>query len=483
MACGCGETTAEATPTADTELKTETTPAETDNGRENVKDSLPETMDFGGVSMRVLARTGDADTKMEFVAEELTGDVINDAVFHRNNSVAERLNVAMEINGDDTVTRHSGLSGRIKNSVTADSDDFDLVANAMFDTMKLVPENCFLALNGLPHLDFDAPWYNGAFFELTDLNGKNYVAMGELAQTMTSGAFVMFFNKKILNDYYKDEINLYEEVLSGEWTLDRLIELCEPVYTDVNGNGELDEEDVYGNYYRNQKMLGADSFLGASRILLLEITEEGQVLYNGNSERMASFCEKMNSLLFVGNKTYRGEFNDDTVMIPLAEDHTLFSTWMISGIDQLRDMESPFGIIPMPKLDLNQEDYTTYAHDGSSAFALPITNSQTEATAAFLEAMSAESYRTVTPAYFETALKTKYSRDSETAQMLDIVVEGIYLDAAYIYGQNVGTPVDKVRGILSSSTECEKYASTMASAEKSMVSSMEKLIEQYKKLG
>ena len=39
------------------------------NGRSNVKDSLPDDLDFGGATLHFLTRGGDRDTEMEFKAE------------------------------------------------------------------------------------------------------------------------------------------------------------------------------------------------------------------------------------------------------------------------------------------------------------------------------------------------------------------------------------------------------------------------------
>ena len=161
---------------------------------------------------------------------------------------------------------------------------------------------------------------------------------------------------------------------------------------------------------------------------------------------------------------------------------TMFTTWLLTGVNYLRDMEDDYGIIPMPKLDEAQESYTAYCHNGSSVFGIPTTENEPDKIAAFMEAMAAETYRVVTPAYFETALKGKYSRDSETSQMLDIIVSGVYLDIGYIYGSSLGAPIDKMRQVLSSSTQCEKAISTMTKIEKSVISGMEKIIEKYEAL-
>ena len=45
-----------------------------------------------------------------------------------------------------------------------------------------------------------------------------------------------------------------------------------------------------------------------------------------------------------------------------------------------------------------------------------------------LEALACESYKSVVPAYYEIALKTKYTRDEDSARMLDIIFENRVFD-------------------------------------------------------
>lgn len=306
--------------------------------------------------------------------------------------------------------------------------------------------------------------------------------MGELGQTMISGAFVMFFNKDLFDEFYKGEINLYEVVNSGEWILDKMTALCEGVYTDKNGNGIVDDGDTVGHFFTDTLTLGADSFFGACKIDYIKKADDGTYVYNANGERMVEFTERMHKLLFEGNNTLRTPNNNEQIMDTMLNRSTIFTTWMLSGINYLRDMEDNFGILPMPKLNEAQEIYTVYTHDGSSTFSIPTTEQNPEAVSAFLEAMSAESYRVVTPAYFETAVKSKYSRDSETSQMLDIIVSGVYLDFSYIFGQNIGRPIDVIRTMLGDSTSCENAMSRIKSAERPTMLLTERLINEYQKM-
>ena len=186
--------------------------------------------------------------------------------------------------------------------------------------------------------------------------------------------------------------------------------------------------------------------------------------------------------LFENNNTCRLPYNNEDIMKTMVNDQTMFTTWMLTGINYLRDMKDDFGIIPMPKLDETQKEYNAFCHDGSSSFSIPITENSPNMVAAFLEAMCAETYRTVTPAYFETALKGKYSRDSETSQMLDLIVSGIYLDIAYIYGDNLQSPIGDLRTILGSPTAHSKAVSTMTSKEKQMLKRMDTIIKEYESI-
>lgn len=190
----------------------------------------------------------------------------------------------------------------------------------------------------------------------------------------------------------------------------------------------------------------------------------------------------MHSLLFENNNTCRLPYNNETIMTTMINDQTIFTTWMLTGVNYLRDMQSDFGIIPMPKLDENQAEYKTYVHDGTTVFCIPTTTPDADMSAAVLEAMCAETYRTVTPAYFETVLKDKYARDSETSQMLDIIAASVYLDIGYIYGPTLGHPIDAIRTILSSGTECERASSTLASKETQYMTNIEKIDSQFAEL-
>ncbi len=449
-----------------------------ENSRKYAKDDLPE-LDFEGAKIRVLSRVGDEDCRIEFNVEEESGDVVEDAVYNRNLAVEERLNVEI-VNLQMDVNRHDFPTDDLKNSVLAGSDDYDVFSGPLARSANLITAGYFTDFTKLDYIDLDKPWWNQSHAELSALDGRLFAVTGELALTMISGAYCVFFNSDIFKEYHPD-VNLYEVVLNGEWTLDKLYDLCKGTYRDLNGNTQFDENDFAGLYVREKQCLMADAMVGGANLELAVFTDGKESMeMTVVTERSVELVEKIRQIVYDTTTTVRGSYNDETVMTPMNNGTCIFTPWMLGAINYLRDMKDDYGIVPMPKLNDAQEEYTTYSHNGLSIFAIPKTCTDPNRTAAFLEAMAAATYRSVTPVYFETAMKVKYARDNETSQMLDMIVESVYLDAATAYGSLIGGPLDIFRNTFISSAECDSFTSTVASKQAQYNSLIKKLYSDYK---
>ena len=102
-----------------------------------------------------------------------------------------------------------------------------------------------------------------------------------------------------------------------------------------------------------------------------------------------------------------------------------------------------------------------------------------EMSATILEAINAESYKSVVPAYYETALKEKYTRDEgETAEMLDFITERVYFDFGMVNRASLGG----VKSFLGKNLHAgaENITSAWESSRQSYELLLEKLIETYK---
>ena len=117
----------------------------------------------------------------------------------------------------------------------------------------------------------------------------------------------------------------------------------------------------------------------------------------------------------------------------VVADASLFNNGLMRGASEFRDMTDDFGFLPSPKLDEAQESYQNLVGDCVLFTVIPVTCINAEMAAAVLEALNAQTYRTVTPAWYEVTLKLKYSRDLIASDIIDLIHDSIYTSFLFAY--------------------------------------------------
>ena len=140
---------------------------------------------------------------------------------------------------------------------------------------------------------------------------------------------------------------------------------------------------------------------------------------------------------------------------------------------EFRNMTDQYGIIPIPKMEEAQEKYYTFLHDQFTAFGIVSTvkEDRLQMMGAFLEAMAAESYKSLVPTYYELALKTKYVSDEESGEMLDMIYKTIFIDAGVLYTKSLSSIHQQLRTVVKSENN------TIASMFKAQGKVIDKLLE------
>ena len=138
-------------------------------------------------------------------------------------------------------------------------------------------------------------------------------------------------------------------------------------------------------------------------------------------------------VIFTENNSTRIPGNYSIGSKMFTEDRVLFYGEVLSYVINLREMETPFGVLPIPKYDDAQEDYITYCESNASAVGIPMMTTEPDKVTAVLEALAIQSYLNLTPAYYDISLQRKYARDDESAEMLDIALAHRVYDIGRIY--------------------------------------------------
>lgn len=233
------ETTADTAATADSEAETDD---ETDDG--NIRSW--EGLTFDGAEINIVGRT-EATYAIDFYAEEITGEAVNDAVYNRNAKVDNDLAVQLNyINGSDD---YNTFFTNVRNSVSAADGAYDIVSSYAYFAAPLSLEKLFTNLHTVPNLALTNSWYNQSFVNDMTVNGQLDFVIGDLTLTATDRMIITFFNKEQAQRWIPD-VNLYEDVYEGKWTVDYLASLVSNVWEDKNGNGKIDPADVFGLSYQ-----------------------------------------------------------------------------------------------------------------------------------------------------------------------------------------------------------------------------------------
>lgn len=297
----------------------------------------------------------------------------------------------------------------------------DIVAGLSIMMPIMAREGLFYNLLGdkIRYMDFEKTWWPANMIEEMAIQDRLYFASGEASLGVIKGAICMFFNNDLIADYDLD--NPYDLVFSGEWTIDKWNEMASGVYTDTNGNGTEDNEDIVGFFIQNENQ--APNFFSAAGILLAERDEDGFPQLKCKTERFVNFMERI--VTYMKQPGFTSDRDDEDVFSDMFNTgRALFATGEFGNLETMRKVEFVFGTIPFPKYDSAQENYGSSTRSTFSGLGIPKCGNA-EYADIILEAFSSESYRTVSPAYYEIAMKDKYSRDSVSAQMYDMIKAGV----------------------------------------------------------
>ena len=443
-ACSSG-TEDQPTDAADTTVAAETTePAteSTETGRADVKDNLPADLNLGGEVINILGRNADNIMKFDIVGTDNTGELVYDAVWERNARVKERLNVELNVIPSQS-TSLNDLKREMQQTVMAGAGDFDLFITSNNSIVQFGMVAYLRTFNNAPYLDFEQPWWWTESMLDISLDGKTIqYLIGDILPFNILTSSVVYANKDIWQNHFGDPEQMYDLVENGEWTLDTFAQYSRDVYEDVNGDGVLDKGDVvgfYGNEYQTIDYLAAGSDL-----FFCVRGEDGTVSLNPPDERAVDFVELLINLFYNENASVITAGSVESEFVPaFTEGRCLFLPDVLQTATKaaMRDMESDYAILPVPKYDENQAQYKTdvYGHSTNASVPVTVDDKKFESVCAVLEALCAESYRSVTDKLYEVALKGKYARDARSAQMLDLILSCTCKDFANEYSNRLAS--------------------------------------------
>ena len=407
-------------------------------GESELRDNLPGNLNYGGDTVHIISRDLEGWTRGEISVTGLTGDPVNDAIFERNKAVESRLNIKIDSILDDNASSDA-VPNKVVQAVQAGSKDYDIMAGCSYTTFTRTLDGNFVNLNQLEYLELDQPWWTPGFNDAVSYDGMQFMALGSMLLSVYRFAFVTVFNKDMFTE--ANQPFLYDCVEAGQWTLEKQTSLVPLFYRDDGDAVQEAEGDIYG--FISSSLISTDAYWSSCQLDILKKNSDGEIEVVLDTDKLHSATDKILELYYGTDggsyilASYGGDKEQDDIRNMFAQGQGAMATLRIMALENsaMRQMEQEYGVIPMPKYDAQQNGYNTLLHDQFTIVAIPttVTGERLDMMGAVLEAMGSASYKIVKPVYYEETLRTKIASDPQSALMLDIITEGIYIDLGIIY--------------------------------------------------
>ena len=373
-------------------------------------------------------------------AEGFTGNKINDGVHTRNLAVEEKykvnINQVKELNGDPAVV--------LQQKIMAGEFTYDVIYGWGYKMGACITENYFSDFYKLDNADFTKEYWSPSAISDLEIEGKLYLSMNDISMNQINWSSLLFYNKTLAENrnITTDFGSPYEMVDNGTWTYDKFLEMVKACSDDIDGDGKVTRNDVFGLLDGNGLGTGA---LQNCDVYYTKKNDDGSYALNIYSEKVLGIIDKVYDVY--SNDKYVKDFQDiwdepgssadgfadqwEYARSFFATGHALFcaGTPEITNEEAFRNMEDEYGILPFPKYDTNQEHYNATIDRLASIFAIPstvtrsdgVSTSGYERTGTILEYMAYMSNKELLPRYYDEVLTGQRVDTEEDIRMMDLI--------------------------------------------------------------
>lgn len=416
--------------------------------------------------------------------EEQEGNTINSAVQNRNNFLEENYGLTFEISPVKYPNDEIALL------IQGGTDEYDLICESVDRLVVGIPDGFYRSLDD--YMNFSHPWWDEQAVETLALGSKHYFVAGDAILTDDDNTYLTLFNKDMYNknSALSSKGNIYDIVRDGKFTIDLYYEMCNEV-SHADDNGQWGFNATYGNLSHSY---GATVMVNGCNIATVQKNADDELYINVNTESAISAFDKVYELMSDAQNTQRAELiagqsttNPSEYGFAELEEmfvngRGLFYNTTSSSVSILKsaNMDFELGVLPIPKLNEEQDDYCcTVNRYQSSALAIPITVPESRMDQVVFAIQALGFYNAdVIRAYYQTTLQLQAVQSDDDAEMLDIVYNNRFYDIGAIYGWG---GLEGIYGNVIANSGANTLVSTWQSMETAVQTAMDQAIEDYNK--
>ena len=406
------------TTPAEGDVSVETTPAQTEPAYEYAD------VNYGGATFAILNAEDRYNMIYHLMADTINGDALNDARYEVNAEISDRYGITIT----ETAIPYNDLLPYAQNEVLSNTPVHDVFYLTAKQIATLMTAGYMHNLLDIEELNTDAEWWDQTLKEDGILKDKYlYYLGGNYHLQGFEGTTCVFINKKMTADLGLDMP--YDIARDGKWTFDKMYEYADAADS-LNGDESFaynaNGNSVYGIVTITNMM---PAFIMGGDAYYVQKDASGNPGIAFTSERFTDVCNKIASLTSVAG-LYKSK---DEVALFMDDRTLMIGAEIKAAANELRDMTSEFGLLPVPKYDENQENYVTNMYWATHLLSIPVTCTDVERAAIVMDTLNYEANERVLPVYYERVCY-KGLKDEDSIDMLKILRETRYLNWGLAYG-------------------------------------------------
>ena len=380
-------------------------------------------------------------------------DNISTAVYDRNAYFFDKYGIDVYENQMVFTGREASFAestALFTNLRAAGDDIYDIAYISINEQYTLLASGIMTDLTTISTLDLTSDWWDPQLSGSYVLsNGAQYVASSALNLMPYEMTWLVYFNQDMAEE--KGIPNLFDYVRNGEWTIETMMR----VITDY---GVIQPDSVTGDYTFDASGtatygVAVHNSTGAVMMQGFDITfiqkqdkeEQPYKFACSNSDAFASGSELLQTLcsrntgMAIGSDYEADLVNHPEGYVPVFHSNrALFlNAELKSGmtLKKILNSEVYYGMLPLPKLDIEQKNYYTTPSASTMLLGIPTMNDEKEATGLAVDVLSYLSYRDLLPVYYDDYVTHRNASDKESMEMLnDYIMPGRRFDLGIIYG-------------------------------------------------
>jgi hypothetical protein len=358
------------------------------------------------------------------------GDLISKVILDRNAMAEETYGVDITA---EYVGVNQGFTSKIRSDKMSTSNEYQLLTIRSLDAWELVGEELLANMNEYANkniLHTDMPWWSQDAVASYTLGESLYLCSTEMLLRDKGATTALYFNPSLAADY-EGIPDLYALVEDMSWTWEVMLDACEIVSTSLDGDDLMNSvDDMWG-------VAGSDDdthmLFNGFGYRYAHIDDDGYLVYDFDTDEDAIV-----SMIDIHEMYHYADWNTNRIDNQLVgsdsnnqdgvfeTDHALFrsASCVKTAVTKLRNMKTDYGILPMPMLDEDQENYSSLVwlhHD--SVVGIPSAAANPEMCAVILEFLSWEGCYSVTPVLYETILYGRAAKTAEAKRSLQIIFD------------------------------------------------------------